>query len=77
MFATMISGHLLRDARLRAGLLQAELARRAGEPTSVVVRWKRGEVNPNLETLRELIRAAGLEPGFHSRTRTKTTTTSR
>ena len=60
----MISGDLLREARLRAGLSQAELARRAGRPTSVIGRWERGEVKPSIETLRELIRAAGLELGF-------------
>ena len=60
----MISGDLVREARLRAGLSQAELARRAGKPTSVIGRWERGEVKPSLETLRELIRAAGLELGF-------------
>ena len=56
----MISGDLLREARLRAGLSQAELARRAGKPTSVIGRWERGEVKPSLETLRDVIRAAGL-----------------
>jgi len=60
----MISGDLLREARLRAGLSQAELARRAGKPTSVIGRWERGEVRPSLETLRQVIRAAGLELGF-------------
>ena len=60
----MISGDLLREARLRAGLSQAELARRAGKPISVIGRWERGEVKPSLETLRELIRATGLELGF-------------
>jgi transcriptional regulator with XRE-family HTH domain len=60
----MISGDLLREARRRAGLSQAELARRAGKPTSVIGRWERGEVKPSLETLREVIRAAGLELGF-------------
>jgi transcriptional regulator with XRE-family HTH domain len=60
----VISGDLLREARLRAGLSQAELARRAGKPTSVIGRWERGEVRPSLETLRQVIRAAGLELGF-------------
>jgi transcriptional regulator with XRE-family HTH domain len=59
----MISGDLLREARRRAGLSQAELARRAGKPTSVIGRWERGEVKPSLETLRELIGACGLELG--------------
>jgi transcriptional regulator with XRE-family HTH domain len=60
----VISGDLLREARRRAGLSQAELARRAGKPTSVIGRWERGEVRPSLETLRELIGACGLELGF-------------
>jgi hypothetical protein len=61
----MISGDLLREARLRAGLSQAALARRAGKPTSTIGRWERGEVLPSLETLRTVIRACGLELTFH------------
>jgi transcriptional regulator with XRE-family HTH domain len=61
----MISGGLLREARRRAGLSQAELARRAGKPTSTIGRWERGEVRPSLETLRAVIRACDLELTFH------------
>src|SRR5215210_5492546 len=61
----MVSGDLLREARLRAGLSQSELARRAGKPTSSIGRWERGEVLPSLETLRDLVRACGLELTFH------------
>src|SRR5581483_2739802 len=61
----MVSGDLLREARRRAGLSQAELARRAGKPLSSIGRWERGEVRPSLETLRELVRACGLELSFH------------
>lgn len=60
----MISGDLLREARRRAGLSQAQLARRAGKPTSVIGRWERNEVAPSLETLRAMIRACGLELRF-------------
>jgi transcriptional regulator with XRE-family HTH domain len=60
----MISGDLLREARLRAGLSQAGLARRAGKATSVIGRWERDEVRPSLETLRELVEACGLELAF-------------
>ncbi len=60
----MISGDLLREARRRAGLSQAELARRAGKPTSVVGRWERGEVTPSFETLRSMIRACGFDLRF-------------
>jgi len=60
----MLSGDLLREARLRAGLSQAELARRAGKPTSVIGRWERGEVKPSLETLQAMVRACGLDLRF-------------
>jgi transcriptional regulator with XRE-family HTH domain len=63
----MVSGDLLREARRRAGLSQAELARRAGKPTSVIGRWERDEVKPSLETLRELVGACGFEVGFRLR----------
>jgi transcriptional regulator with XRE-family HTH domain len=57
----MISADLLREARLRAGLTQAELGRRVERSQSQIARWERGDVKPSLETLRELIRACGLE----------------
>jgi transcriptional regulator with XRE-family HTH domain len=57
----MISADLLREARLRAGLSQAELGRRVKRSQSQIARWERGEVKPSLETLRELVRACGLD----------------
>jgi transcriptional regulator with XRE-family HTH domain len=49
---------------LRAGLTQAELGRRVNRSQSQIARWERGDVKPSLETLRELIRACGLELTF-------------
>jgi transcriptional regulator with XRE-family HTH domain len=60
----MVSGDLLREARRRAGLSQADLAQRAGKQRSAIGRWERGEALPSLETLRELIAACDLELGF-------------
>ena len=60
----MISADLLREARLRAGLSQAQLGRRVKRSQSQIARWERGDVKPSLETLRELIRACGLELTF-------------
>src|ERR1700693_2398150 len=60
----MVSGDLLREARLRAGLTQAELAERAGTARSQVSRYERGDVLPNLETPTRLIRQCGLELSF-------------
>jgi len=54
----------LREARLRAGLTQQQLARRAGTSQSAIARWESGTVLPSLERLRELIRACGLDLGF-------------
>src|SRR5438093_4891928 len=60
----MVSADLLREARLRAGLTQAELAERSETARSQISRYERGDVLPSLETLRRLIRACGLELGF-------------
>jgi len=57
----VVSADLLREARLRSGLTQAELGRRVQRSQSQIARWERGDVRPSLETLRELIRACGLE----------------
>ncbi len=57
----MISADILRAARLRAGLTQAELGRRTSRPQSQIARWENGRVEPSLETLVELIRACGFE----------------
>ena len=57
----MISGDLIREARLRAGLTQRELARRAGTTQPAIARWESGQVVPSFERLRELVRACGLE----------------
>lgn len=61
----MISGDLIREARLRAGLTQAELGDRVLKPQSVIARWERGEVQPSLETLRRVVRACGFDLAFH------------
>lgn len=58
----MRSADLIREARLRAGLTQAELAARVGKAPSVISRWEQGGAKPSLETVVEVIRAAGLEP---------------
>ncbi len=60
----MISADLLKEARLRAGITQAELGRRVKRSQSQIARWERGDVKPSLETLRELIRACGFDLWF-------------
>jgi transcriptional regulator with XRE-family HTH domain len=55
------SADLIREARLRAGLTQYQLADRTGRDRSVIARWEQGAVAPSLETLVELVRACGFE----------------
>ena len=60
----MVSGDLIKEARLRAGLTQSELGRRLGKSQSVIARWERDDVSPSLETVREVVRACGLDLTF-------------
>jgi len=60
----MVSGDLIREARLRAGLTQAELGKRLGKAQSVIARWERGEVRPSLEAVRAVVRACGFDLSF-------------
>jgi predicted nucleotidyltransferase/DNA-binding XRE family transcriptional regulator len=52
---------LLRAARLRSGLSQVELARRAGVAQSVISAYEAGRRQPALPMLARLIEATGLE----------------
>ena len=60
----MISGDLIKEARLRADLTQTELGARLGKAQSVIARWERDDVSPSLETLRVVVRACGLDLTF-------------
>jgi transcriptional regulator with XRE-family HTH domain len=57
----MSSGSLIREARLRAGLTQAEVAARVGTTQSAIARWEAGKARPSLETLTRILRSCGLE----------------
>ena len=58
---TVKSATLLREARLRAGLSQGELAERSGKPRPHIGRYEAGAVAPSLDTLVELVRACGFD----------------
>jgi transcriptional regulator with XRE-family HTH domain len=60
----VVTGDLIKEARLRAGLTQAELGARLGKAQSVIARWERDEVSPSLETVRDIVRACGLDLTF-------------
>lgn len=57
----MDSGAFLRNARLKAGLTQIELAARASTSQAAVARYESGVVSPSIATLERLIHATGSE----------------
>jgi transcriptional regulator with XRE-family HTH domain len=58
---TVRSAALIREARLRAGLSQQELAARSGKDRTVIARWEQGVVAPSIDTLVELLRSCGYD----------------
>ncbi|HVM08339.1 MAG TPA: helix-turn-helix transcriptional regulator [Acidimicrobiales bacterium] len=52
---------LIRTARRRSGLSQADLARRAGMPRSVVNAYERGTREPGADALARLVAAAACD----------------
>jgi predicted nucleotidyltransferase/DNA-binding XRE family transcriptional regulator len=55
----MMPDALIRDARLAAGLSQAELARRSGTSQPAIARYESGTSSPSVVTLDRVLRAAG------------------
>jgi transcriptional regulator with XRE-family HTH domain len=57
----MRGGPLIREARLRAGLTQTELAARSGRERSIIARWEQGSISPSVDNLIEVIHACGFD----------------
>jgi len=55
-----IAATMVRDARLRAGLTQRQLATCAGVPQASIARIERGLTRPQVDTLERLLRACGV-----------------
>jgi len=55
----MDPARVIREARRRQGLTQAQLARRAGTSQPVISAYENGRRDPGYETLRKLVEAAG------------------
>jgi transcriptional regulator with XRE-family HTH domain len=53
------AAQLIREARLRAGLTQAELAARLGRERAQVARWEIGAQEPSFANLRSVVEACG------------------
>jgi transcriptional regulator with XRE-family HTH domain len=58
---TTIGGDLIREARRRAGLTQAELAAAAGTSQSGIARWESGRTAISLDDVMRLVRLCGLD----------------
>ncbi len=56
----MKAADLVREARRRAGLTQAQLAERLATTQSTIARWERGGRDPSFGTLEQIIKACGL-----------------
>lgn len=54
-------GDLIREARRRAGLTQAELASRAATTQSAIARWESGRTAVSLDDVRRLVRLCGFD----------------
>ena len=60
----MSAAHLIREARLRAGLTQLELASKAKTTQSAIARWELGKVEPSYQTTVELVQICGFSFGI-------------
>jgi transcriptional regulator with XRE-family HTH domain len=56
-----IGKDLVREARKRAALTQAELAQRAGTTQSAIARIETGDVAPSFDSVLRLVRLCGLD----------------
>ena len=57
----MRGGDLIREARRRAGLTQAELAERLGTTQSAIARLERGRTEPSYDRVAHALEACGLD----------------
>src|ERR1039458_2792518 len=54
---TVVSASLIREARMRAGLRQGQLAERSGKAKGQIGRWE--TAGPSVDTLLEIVRVCG------------------
>ncbi len=55
----MTGAQIIREARLKAGLTQAELAGRLGRERAQIARWEIGRQEPSFENLLGVVEACG------------------
>ena len=57
----MTSAQVIREARLKAELTQAEVAARLGRDRAQIARWEIGGQEPSFENVRAVVEACGFE----------------
>ncbi len=57
----MVAAELIKDLRTRAGLTQAELARRLGTSQPAIARWEAAKTEPGFENLLRVAHRCGFE----------------
>ncbi len=55
----MTGAQIIREARLKAGLTQTELAERLGRDRAQVARWEAGGQEPSFDNVRAVVEACG------------------
>lgn len=55
----MTGAQIIREARLKAGLTQTELAKRLRRDRAQIARWETGGQEPSFENLRAVVEACG------------------
>jgi hypothetical protein len=55
----MTAAQIIREARLKAGLTQTELAERLGRERAQVARWEIGGQEPSFENMQSVVEACG------------------
>ena len=61
MLVSVIGGELVREARKRAGMTQAQLAAVAGTTQSAIARLESGRTSPSFEQVERLMRLCGFQ----------------
>ncbi len=55
----MTGAQIIREARLKAGLTQTELAERLGRDRAQIARWEAGGQEPSFDNVRGVVEACG------------------
>ncbi len=61
----MTSQDIVRIARQRAGITQAQLAHRSGRPRETIARWETGATEPSFAALKDVVAACELDLDIH------------